>query len=67
MRERLMERLCNAMENIGVALHALGNKDAITPFGAIENLALEIKNAGEGIAGGLNAVAEAIRETNERS
>ena len=53
-----------AISQVAIALEHLGNGNACTNMGAIENLASEIKTAGERIADGLESVATAIRESN---
>lgn len=50
MNEELFERLVEAMENIGQNLKYLGNGSAATEMGAIEGLAMMIKEGLESIA-----------------
>lgn len=48
--------------NLTRGISALGLRDAATSMGAIEVLALEVKNQREAMADGLAEVAAAIRE-----
>ena len=45
------------------ALNKLGVSDASTPFGAMENLAMELKRAGESVSGAVSEVGTAIAES----
>ncbi len=54
--------IARQLGNIAVHLKYLGNGDAATTVGAIENLALQLKEAIESHADGLHAVADAIKE-----
>ena len=51
-----------AVQDIAIALRNLGNADASTRMGAIENLSKEIQEAGYRINSGLVEIANAIRE-----
>lgn len=53
----VLDRLARA---VSTGLKRLGTGDAATPMGAIEAHALEVKNAGEAIAGSLESIATAI-------
>lgn len=53
--EDMVSRVCNAVRSIG-------NGDAATGMGGLENLSLEIKNGSERIAEALGELAEAIRD-----
>ena len=44
------ERFIAALENIGTGLHRLGNNDAATQMGALESLALEVKDGLQGLS-----------------
>lgn len=49
------EKIADAIESLARAVHALGNNNAGTNMGAIENLAKELRD-------GLAAIAESIEE-----
>jgi hypothetical protein len=54
------EALVFAADRLAFALRQLGLADAATPFGAIEALCDELKEASTRIADGLHAIADAI-------
>lgn len=54
------EELVDAVKQVASALRRLGTADAASPMGAIEVLSVSVKEAGDAIAGGLHAIAEAI-------
>lgn len=56
------ESLAAAIDGVARALSRLGNGDAATAMGAIENLALEVREGSTRIAEALNAIAEAIED-----
>lgn len=45
--------IANSIEKLASAVNRLGTNDAATNMGAIELLAMEVKNAGESIAGAI--------------
>jgi len=51
-----------AIQSVSDSLYALGNNKAATNMGAIENLALQIKEGTGRIAASLDGIASAIRE-----
>ena len=53
----------NGLFSIAEALQRLGNADASTPMGGLEALGASIKNAGAKLAGSLDNIADAIRES----
>lgn len=57
------QALPKAINSVAYALRQLGNGNAATEMGAIENLANEIKDGSERIADALNAIATAIRSS----
>jgi hypothetical protein len=59
----LVDGLVAGLGKIARALKDLGLADASTPFGAIEALSLELKESSQRIANGLEAIAEAIRDS----
>jgi hypothetical protein len=59
----LVDGLVGGLGRIATALKYLGLADAATPFGAIEALCVELKESSERIANGLEAIAEAIRDS----
>ena len=56
------EELTDALKLIARALRELGTNNAATEMGAIEMLALEVREGSTRIAEGLQAIAEAISE-----
>ncbi len=58
----IAESVSSAGTSIASALRALGTGNASTDVGAIELLAMEIKNGSERIAGAIDNLAEAIRD-----
>jgi hypothetical protein len=54
--------LIQAFDNIAGQIKRLGTNDAMTSFGAVEPLAMEIKNGSERIADALCSIAYAINE-----
>ena len=56
------EELTDALKLIALALRELGTNKAATKMGAIEILALEVREGSTRIAEGLQAIAEAISE-----
>ena len=54
--------IVHAGERIASALRLLGNADAATPMGGLEALGVAIFEAAKEIRGGLEDVAEAVRE-----
>ncbi len=61
----LLESLAKSLSSIAVHLKYLGNGDAASPMGAIENLAVKLEEGSEQIAGGLHAIAEAIETSKQ--
>lgn len=59
----LVDGLVTGLGRIATALKYLGLADAATPFGAIEALCMEMKESSQRIANGLEAIAEAIRDS----
>lgn len=59
----LAESVQQSGDKIASALRALGTGDAATSMGAVELLAMEIKNGSERIAGAIETLAEAIRDS----
>jgi hypothetical protein len=59
----LVDGLVTGLGLIATALKYLGLADAATPFGAIEALCVELKESSQRIANGLEAIAEAIRDS----
>ncbi|WP_441277700.1 hypothetical protein AB7783_11725 [Tardiphaga sp. 172_B4_N1_3] len=57
--------LKNAQMQTARALNKLGVADASTPFGAIEHLAKEVKDAGQAIAEMGSVIADAISQSSE--
>lgn len=60
------DQVLDAIQGIAHGVHKLGLTDAATSMGAIELLALEVKNGSDSIAGALADVAEAIRDASRR-
>lgn len=54
--------LTDAMERVAYQLQYLGNGNATTQMGAIENLSVQIKDGAEAIATSIHDLAQAIRE-----
>jgi hypothetical protein len=52
--------LTDAQVGTARALNRLGLADASTPFGAMENLAMELKRAGEAVSGAISEASTAI-------
>jgi hypothetical protein len=59
----LVDGLVSGLGRIARALKDLGLAEASTPFGAIEALCVELKESSQRIANGLEAIAEAIRDS----
>jgi hypothetical protein len=57
-----IEQLAGALGSIATQLMNLGNGNASTQMGAIENLSKEVMEGTSRIAEGLHAIAEAISE-----
>jgi hypothetical protein len=49
-----------ALQDIAGALRSLGNADAVTPLGALENLAIVQRDNGEALSGAVSSVASEI-------
>lgn len=58
----VVDVIAGAGLNISRALDRLGNADASTPLGAIENLAMEMKHGLGAVADSICELASAIRE-----
>jgi len=56
------EPIEHAAETIAHALRLLGNADASSPLGAIEHLAIQVKEGSERIAAALSEIAAAISD-----
>lgn len=54
--------MAKALVSVHCALDRLGNNDAATQMGAIENHAKEIREGSERIASAIDNLADAIRE-----
>ena len=54
--------IADAVFDVARALRLLGNADASTPMGALEAHGAMVLEASENIAGGLDNIADAIRE-----
>lgn len=57
--------LADVLSRLASHMKWLGNGDAAGPMGAIEHLAVCIKEAGEHVAMSIDGLAEAIRERDE--
>lgn len=55
--------IADALNNVAKQVKNLGNADAASPMGALENLACETKNASERIASALETVALSIQDS----
>lgn len=70
--DRNMEpaNLVDVMDDVARAIRFaakhLGTGDAVTHMGALEHLAQEVKEGSERMAGGLHAIAEAIKSCGGR-
>jgi hypothetical protein len=58
-----VDTLNNIAKALWFGVKHLGLNDADSPLGALENLALEVRNGSQCIADGLNAIAHAITST----
>jgi nitrogen-specific signal transduction histidine kinase len=58
--------IAEAINRVAKSLHELGTADAVTPMGAIELLALEVKNGLGAIAGAITHLADTIQENGKR-
>ena len=56
------EPIEHAADTIAHALRLLGNADASSPLGAIEHLAIQVKEGSERIAAALSEIAAAISD-----
>jgi hypothetical protein len=54
--------LTDAQTSTARALNKLGVVDASTPFGALENLAMELKRASETVSGALSEAGTTIAD-----
>jgi hypothetical protein len=54
------DEILKAIKKIGDELGRLGTNNAMTEMGAVEMLAMEVKNGTEAIANSLSMIAEAI-------
>lgn len=61
------EQMALALKAIASALRDLGTANAATPMGALEMVAMELKEGSTRIAEGLFAIADAIREHGDAS
>jgi hypothetical protein len=62
MDGNLQSGLLVELRGLASALRALGNNDAATPMGAIENLAVTIERSSGNIADALREIAQAIAD-----
>lgn len=58
--------IAQAIRLVANALDRLGTANAATPMGAIEFLAIEVRNGSQAIAGAIGDLAEAVRESGNR-
>jgi hypothetical protein len=52
--------LIHAIQSVARALHRLGNADAATPFGGLEAIGIQIKEASGRIATAIEGLSDAI-------
>ncbi len=62
---KTIDKMAQAHESLAIHLKYLGTGDAGTTMGAVEFLAVSIKEGCSEVASALNNVAEAIREREE--
>lgn len=57
--------IADSLKSVSSALRDLGTANAATPMGALEMVALEIKDGTQRVADAILDLAEAIREVNK--
>lgn len=62
MRDEGRSQMADAIEAVAKSIHSLGTADAATPMGAVETLAMEVRDGTTRIAEALNNIAQAIND-----